>query len=286
MENPLYKQGKLKKQKILYLGCFAALLLCSLEVIVWAGHSISQTVPPDGWPTRLDKRKLYSTKYGFVYAGRKSAAIQVNRLFGTIVKELDENSIKKATTGLILVMDTKEKPLFRLQRIIEVVRQADKQQQSDESKNALKSIIEAKDKIQEQGMDLDLLLSIAPIPIEPNLLPQILNEFPKDLAQQIDFCVIIPTARNIQNGMRKIIKAAIKKQKIGILERIVLLPLMPFIENKVVDAMKKARQLVLYHLLLDKQEGLSKKQKEDKVKAYKKKLGLGKDGGPNPIMTH
>jgi len=257
-----------------------------LEVIVWAGHSISQTVPPGGWPTRLDKRKLYSSKYGFVYAGRKSAAVQVNRLLGTVVKELDENSIKKTTTGLILVMDTKEKPLFRLQKIIEVVRQADKQQESEESKNALKSIIEAKEKIREQGMDLDLLLSVVPIPIEPKLLPEIVNEFPEDLAQQIDFCVIVPTGRNIKYGMKKILKAAMKKKKIGILERIVLLPLMPFIEHKVVDGMKKSRQLVLYELLLDKQEGLTEKQKKDKVKAYKRKLGLGNNTGSNLTTTH
>jgi len=284
MENPLYQKGKLKKQKILCQVCFAALLLCSLEVIVWAGYSISQTVPPEGWPTQLDKRKLYSSKYGFVYAGRKSEVAQVNRLLGTVVKELDENGIK-TTTGLILVMDTKEKPLFKLQKIIEVVRQADKQQESEESKNALKSIIEAKEKIQEQGMDLDLLLSIVPIPIEPKLLPQIVDEFPEDLAQQIDFCVIFPTGRNIQNGMKKILKAAIKNKKIGIVERLVLLPLMPFIEHKVVDGMKKSRQLVLYQLLLDKQEGLTEKQKKDKIKAYKRKLGLGNDAGSNRTKT-
>jgi len=273
----------LKKQKNLYLSCFAVLLLCSLEVIVLAGHSISQSAAPDGWPKRLDKRKLYSSKYGFVYAGRKSAAVEVNKIIGTIVKELDENSAEKTTTtkGLILVTDTKEKPILDIQNIIEVVQKAAKQQGSEESKKALKSVIEAKEKIEEQGMDMDMLLSIVPMPIEPNMLPEIVNEFPKELGQQIDFCIVVPTARNIKYGMKKIFAAAMKKKKIGLAEKLVLLPLMPFIEQKVVDGMKKGRQLALYQLLLDEREGLTEKQKEDKIKAYKRKLGIDDDSGPN-----
>ena len=281
MENPLCKEVKLKKQKNLYLVCYAVLLICSLEVIVLAGHSISQSAAPDGWPKRLDKRKLYSSKYGFVYAGRKSAAVEVNRLLKTIVKELDENSTEKTTTtkGLILVTDTKEKPLIDIQKIIEVVQEAAKQQGSEESKKALKSVIEAKEKIEEQGMDM--LLSIVPMPIEPNMLPEIVNEFPKELGQQIDFCIVVPTGRSIKYGMKKIFAAAIKRKKIGLAGRLVLLPLMPFIEQKVVDGMKKGRQLVLYELFMDKQEDLTEKQKEDKIKAYKRKLGIDDDSGPN-----
>jgi len=252
-----------------------------LEVIVWAGNSRTQNVAPDGWPAQLDKRKLYSSEYGFVYARRKSAAVQVNRLIGTVVKEMDGNNIKKTTTnkGLILVIDTKEKPIVKLQKLIEVVHQAEKQQESKESKNTLKSIIETKENIEKLGMDMDLLLSIVPMPIEPNLLPEIVNEFPKDLNQQIDFCVIVPTERNIKYGMKRIFAAAMKKKKIGLLERLVLLPLMPFIENKIVDGMKKSQQLILYELLLNKQKDLTEKQKEDKINAYKKRLGLDKDSG-------
>jgi hypothetical protein len=281
MENYLYKQVRLKKQKSLFPDFVAVLLLCSLEGIAWAGHSISQSVAPNGWPTRLDKRTLYSSEYGFVYAGSKSAAVHVNKLVGAVVKELDENDKKKTTKGLILVMDTKEKPLLDLQKMIEVVREADKHQESEESKNVLKSADEIEDKLEKQGLDMGLLLSIVPIPIEPNLLPEIVGEFPEDLDQQIDFCVIVPTERNIRSGMKKILKAAMKKKKIGLMERMVIFPLMPFIEQMVVDSMKKGRQLVLYELLLDQQKGLTEKQKEDKINAYKRRLGLAEDADSN-----
>ena len=281
MVNHLYRQVRLKKQKSLYLGCIAVLLLCSVVGIAWAGRSISKSEAPDGWPTRLDKRTLYSSEYGFVYAGSKSAAVHVNKLVGAVVKELDENGKKKTTKGLILVMDKKEKPLLDLQKMIEVVREADKHQESEESKNVLKSAVEIKNKIEDQGMDMGLLLSIVPIPIEPNLLPEIVSEFPKDLDQQIDFCVIVPTERNIRSGMKKIFEAAMKKRKIGLMERLVMLPLMPFIEQMVVDNMKKGRRFVLYELLLDQQKGLTEKQKEDKINAYKRRLGFAKDADSN-----
>ena len=271
----------MNKEKNLYLCFFVILLICSLGIIVRAGDSISLSAAPDGWPKRLGKRKLYSSTYGYVYAWRKSAADEVNKIIGVVVKELDRDSTANTTKGLILVMDTKEKPLFDIQKVIEVVRHADKQQESEKSQDALKSIVKAKEKIEQQGMDMDLLLSIVPMPIEPNMLSEIVNEFGQDLDQQIDYCVIMPTGRNIKYGWKKIFDAVLKKKKISLAARLVLLPLMPFIEQKVVDGMKKGRQVVLYQILLDKQKGLSEQQKEDKVKAYKRKLGIDDKSGPN-----
>jgi hypothetical protein len=267
----------LKENNRISPAFFAALLLCSLQVTLWAGHPKLQTTVPDGWPTRLDKRKLYPSKYGFIYAARKSAVVEVNKLIGTVFKELGKNNKDKTATGLIIVMDTKEKPFLDLEKIIKIAQAADKQQQNGQSKDALKSVIEAKEKIEEQGMDMDVVLSILPIPIEPNAVPEIVNEFPKSLEQQTDFCALVPTESNIRSGMKKMLKSAMKKQKLGIAKRIVMLPLMPLIEKKIVDGMKKSRQLILYSMLVDEQEGLTEKEKKDKIEGYKKKLGLGEN---------
>jgi len=240
---------------------------------------MSQTAAPEGWPARLAKRKLYSFRHAFVYARSKSAAAEVNKRIETAIKELDKDSTQKTNTtiGLVVVTDTKEKPLVDLQKIIEVLHQADKQLQSEKSKKDLKSVIEAKEGIEKEGMDMDIVMSIAPIPIEPNLLPEIVNEFPENVDKQIDFCVFVPTSRNIKYGFKKIFDTAIKKKKIGIVERVALIPLMPFIEGKVIDGMQKSQQLVVYERLLEKQKHLTKKQREDKVQAYKIKLGLDDD---------
>jgi hypothetical protein len=268
---------KLNKQKSLHLVCFIALLL--FEVVVYAGNSISPEKIPDGWPSQLDKRKLYSFKHAFVYSGHKSEAAAVNKRIEKAIKELNKDSKQKNDTimGLALVTDTKEKPLVDYQKIIDVLREEHKQRQSEKSKKDLESAIKAKEDIENEGMDMNMVISIAPVPIEPNQLPSILGQFPADIDKQIDFCVFVPTGDNVKRGFKKMIDFAIKKKKIGILERLALVPLMPFIEGKVVDGMKKTQQLVVYERLLEKQKHLSKKQREDKVKAYKKKLGLGDD---------
>ena len=59
----------MKMQKNLYSAFSAALLLFSLSLTVPAGHAKSHTIAPDDWPKRLDKRKLYTSECGFVYAG-------------------------------------------------------------------------------------------------------------------------------------------------------------------------------------------------------------------------
>ena len=84
---------KLNRQKSLYLVCFAALLLLSPGVGVWAGNSISKNITPDSWPTSLDKRELYSFRHAFVYAGSKSDTVEVNRRIETAIKELDKDGI-------------------------------------------------------------------------------------------------------------------------------------------------------------------------------------------------
>jgi hypothetical protein len=269
---------KMNKRKSLRLVCFILLLLL-FEVGVYAGSSISEKNTPDGWPEQLDKRRLYSFKHAFIYAERKSEAAVVHKRIEKAIKELDKDNVKKNETiiGLALITDTEEKPLVDYQKIIDILREVHEQHQSEKTKKDLKSAIEAKEGIEKEGMDMDILMSIAPIPVEPNLLPEIINKFPKGVEEQVDFCVFVPTSRNIKYGFKKMFDFAIKKQKIGILERLALIPLMPFIVGKVVDGMKKSQQLIVYERLLEKQKHLSKEQREDKFKAYKKKLGLGDD---------
>jgi hypothetical protein len=161
---------KLNRQKSLHLIFFAATLLLFQEVGFGAGSSTSKNIAPDGWPARLDKRKLYFFKHAFVYAGRKSEAAQVSKRIEAAIKELDKDNIQKTDTiiGLAMVTDIKEQPLVDLQKVIEVLRRADKQRETEKSRKDLKSLIEAKEDIEKEGMDMDMVLSIAPVPIEPN----------------------------------------------------------------------------------------------------------------------
>jgi len=121
-------------------------------------------------------------------------------------------------------------------------------------------------------LDMNLVLSISPLPIEPNMLHDLIEGFPQDVDRQIDWCMAIPTESNIKYGMKKMLDAGLKKEKIGIVKRVAMLPLLAFAEHKAVGALKKARQLVLYQYMVDKQEHLTEKQKEDMKKDYENRL--------------
>lgn len=245
----------MKMQKSLYSICLAALLLFFLSVTVSAGHSKSQTVAPDGWPRQLDKRKLYTYECGFVYAGSKSSAEKINKIFKTVVKELKECGIEQATKGLVLVMDKKEKPPFEVDDLItRLSKKEDKQKGCQESKKGLDSFLEDKKKLEELGIDMNFLLSIASISIEPNMLPDLVSGFPENLDRQIDWCMVVPTERNMLNGMKKLIDAGLKKEKIGTAARVAMLPLLVVAERKDVSGLKKNLQVALYELVKSKAE--------------------------------
>ena len=261
----------MKKQRNLYPACLAALLLCSLpEVSLWAGHSESEATFPKGWSRRLDKRDLYPSKCGFVYAGSESAAAQANKLIEAAVKELHASGVKTPRDGLVLVMDLKEKPPFSVEELLtKLALIQDQQKKTQESQEALKSLAEGKKKFEELGLDMNLLLSIAPMPIEPNILPDLVGEFPKDVDLQIGWCVTIPTESSIRYGMKKLLDAGMKKEKIGIVERVAMLPLLAFAENKAVGELKKGRGDALCQLMADKQKPSTDEHSQDKGQEHK-----------------
>ena len=245
----------MKMQKSLYSASLAALLLCFSSITISAGHSKSQTAAPDGWPRQLDKRKLYTYECGFVYAGSKSSAGKINKIFKTVVKELKECGIEKATKGLVLVMDKKEKPPFEVEDLMaKHAKEEDKQKGGQESEKGLDSFLEDKKKLEELGIDMNFLLSIAPIPIEPNMLPELVSGFPENLDRQIDWCMIVPTERNMLNGMKKLIDAALKKEKIGTAARVAMFPLLVVAERKAVSGLKKNQQVAFFELLKSRAE--------------------------------
>ena len=251
----------MKTQKSLYSVCLAALLLSFLGVSVWAGDSKPQIEAPKGWPAKLDKRKLYSFEHGLVYAGSKSSAAKINKIIESVFKELDRDNMKAATRGLVLVMDTKEKPPFDVEDLlIRIVREEGKQKGEQKSAKALESLTEGKEKFEELGLDMNLLLSLAPMPIEPNILPDLNSAFPKDMDRLVDWCVTIPTERFIRKGMKKMLDAGMKKEKIGFVKRVALLPLMAIAEHKAVGELKKARRATLLQLVQEKQKSLTQEQ--------------------------
>jgi hypothetical protein len=104
------------------------------------------------------------------------------------------------------------------------------------------------------------------------MLPDLIKGFPKNVERQIDWCMAIPTESNIKYGMKKLIDAAIKKEKVGFVKRAAVFPILAIVEHKAVSEIKKARRIALLQYIVDQNEDLTDKQKEDLKKSYEDRL--------------
>jgi hypothetical protein len=268
------KENSIMECKPLVVGSLVMPLLCFFEAVIPAYGSASQRQVSEGWPELFGERKLYACEYGFVYAGKKSGAEQAGKIVEAVTKDLREDGITKPARGLILVMDNGEKPPFEAARLIEALSRAETLKSDGESRDILGDMAEAKKQLEKAGLDMDTMLSIVPIPIAPAMLNEMAEEFPENVDQQVDYCIIIPTDRCFNAGINKMIGALLKKEKVGFMKRFAVRAVMRLMEKKVTKQAKNEQQAVLYQLLLDIQKDLPKEQKEKMAKAYKQKLGL------------
>jgi hypothetical protein len=265
------------KRKPLIAGGLTVLLLCSLGSTIRAEGSQSQGQAAKGWPEQFSKRKLYPCEYGSIYAGKKSGADQAKKVLQTVVKDLKQAGVTNPTDGLILVRDNNENLPIETAKLIEAVSKAEAQKAGEKSEDTLKALTEAKEKMEKEGLEMDVVLSLVPIPIGPGGLPEILKELPHNEDQQVGWCIIVPTDGCVKAGIKKIIDFGMKKEKVGLAKRLAIGALMPLIEHKAVEHVKKSWQAMLYQLLLDAEKDLPAEQKQQMHRAYKQKLGLDDD---------
>ena len=269
------------KRKALMAGGLAILLLSSFGFMSRAEGSQSQGQAAKAWPELFGKRKLYPCEYGSIYAGKKSGADQAKKVLQTVVKDLREAGVTHPTGGLILVRDNNENLPIGTTKIIEAVSKAEAQKGGEKSEDTLKKLSEAKEEMEKEGLEVELVLSLVPIPIGSGGLPEVFKEFPADVNQPIGWCIIVPTDACVKAGIKKIIDFGMKKEKVGLAERLMVGAMMPLIEHKAAENVKKNWQAVRYQLILDAEKGLPTEQKQEMVKAYKQKLGLDDESKKN-----
>jgi len=263
----------MKKSGSFHEILFITILLFLSEFTVLAAYAKSQTEAPSNWPTQIGNRNLRSYEHAFIYTPDKSFAEKANKIIDKVIKELDKDNLIMPGKGLVLIVDTKEKLPFELEKMMNIyTKKENHSRKKQDIEKAMEILKDGKKEFEEFGMDINLLFSITPFPIEPYILPELIEEFPEDVNSQVDWCVTIPTERYIKHGMRKLLDAGLKKEKIGLAKRVALFPLLAIAENKAINELKEARQLVLYELFIDKQKNLKDKQKEEMVKSYEKRL--------------
>ncbi|MHC4740980.1 MAG: hypothetical protein ACYS8Z_03660 [Planctomycetota bacterium] len=253
------------------IGCFSILLL------VFCGGAYSESGGSEGWPEKLGKSKQYRLEYGYVYARTKSAAVAANKLLAEVSKEIGPAGRKEAVKGLVIVTDKKGENLAILKKMIELVEGVDDPEFDKKTQEVRESLEDVRKQVEEVGIDLELAASLAPMEVEPAALPKLVDGISEELAAELDFCVIMPTKGNTKYVIKKATAGYMKKNKVGLLQRIMLLPFMPFVQNKAVGQTRKIQRFAIFNLLLDKQYDLTEKEKEERTRAYRERNGLGEE---------
>ncbi len=256
---------------------FLCLFFVEAVCFGWWGKKPAKEIP-DLWPEKLDKRKLYIYDNTYIYAGKNSEADKINKLVKQISKELGAEDNENIRPGLLIVMDTKEKILFDLDKLMKTAITTELVDGDEKKKADLTSVTESIDKtkkqLKAQGLSIDNLLAMSPMHLEPDILPKVVNGFKEGFDKNIGWCLIIPTERKMKAGIHKLIDKMLKDKKIGGLARIVVAPFLPGAEKKAVNEIKKTRKLALFELLLGERNKLTKVQKQKLIKDYKAKIGL------------
>jgi len=205
----------------------------------------------------------------------------VRKVLATVREDATSDAPAATTSvGLILVADAKEPYPCEISRLIEMIRRTDPNASGKESEDVRKAIADAQRQVEELGLDMSVMLSLTAISVAPGQLPEIADGFPPDMDRQIEWCAIVPTDRCLKASFKRMIEAAVKKEKPGLAKRAALAAMMPMIERKAVGMMKKGRQAALYEVLLKTRTDLSPQQRREKVAAYKERLGLNKEFDP------
>jgi hypothetical protein len=265
----------LRVSAIIFLFLFFVEAVC----FGWWGKKPAEKIP-DLWPDKLDKRKLFIYDNTFIYAAKNSEADKINKLVRQVNKELGSGDSENIRPGLLIVMDSKEKMLFDLDELIKAAMDAELADGDEKNKAAFESgkqsIAKIKKQLKTQGLSLDSLLAMSPMPLEPYMLPMVHDGFKEGFDKNIGWCLIIPTERNMKAGIHNLIDKMLKDKKITGLVRIAVAPFLPGAESKAVKEIKKMRKLVIFQLQLEERKELTKAEKQKLIKDYEAKIGINK----------
>jgi hypothetical protein len=220
------------------------------------------------FPAEWSGRRLYNSPGVLIYASSASAADELGRMMARISQDFIKRTGGQPTRGLIIVTDASDEAPAGLS--------------SDElTALAGRSNIHPKENLTGETRRM---ADLAPTPAEMGIAPVdmalikplILNAdelehklgFNSVAARSVAWAIALPTDTRIRKQNRQLIDAALKHEKVGLAQRILIFPFMPLLENIVADMVGVQRDIIIYRQLCLTQAAWDEPRRFNEAQAY------------------
>ncbi|HWL93973.1 MAG TPA: hypothetical protein VNT79_10600 [Phycisphaerae bacterium] len=231
---------------------------------------------PESWPQQWCHRRLSTTPHAYLYASSDSAAGEIDRTCARVTREFVHDTEGRAGRGLIIVNDRAD-PIFQAdwraiyiaskRRAVELSGRAD----ADAEKAWDEAMSE--EKLADAGISRDLLLQMTPFALSSAEAREHLQLGPL-VIDQVSWVAILPTRALLREAMRKTIDAGLKQEKVGLVRRMALAPMLAIFEPLMIDALSTMREVVIFEALASSEADWSEAHRDSVVRKFaKKKFG-------------
>jgi hypothetical protein len=204
---------------------------------------------PAEWPEFVGPRRLYNTPGAFIYARKPDSAGEAERLITAIADQFTCDTDAAPGKGLVLVTDADD-PLILEDRelLFELIAWADvlhHDDPDDQAQAKRKAIDEQEKELDVLGLPPELILRTvaASLPREDVATHLKLPTLDPDAVRWI---ATLPTRNACRVAAHELTGAALKQEEISFAQRLMIAPLLPFVESLAANKLAEERDFVLY----------------------------------------
>ena len=260
-------------------------ILAAAALVTAGGCAPSEVLDnPPAWPAEWRGRKLYNTPKAYIYASNEAAAGEADRAIISVAQEFQAQTSTAATKGLIIVSDIRDKMAFADAKWL-VMNMANRHAQAESQpagspEEIEKAWAEMEANAKEMGVDLKVMIFAQPLEISTSDLSGPLG-LPAGVQSSVAWAAAIPTSRLVEQFISSMMDAAMKKQDLGLGEKIVMASMVALMKPNMVKAFAASRDVVLFGLFVGSQREWPKERKDREKHAYeeRKQKEVGAMGG-------
>nr|MBP7937165.1 hypothetical protein [Phycisphaerae bacterium] len=239
---------------------------------------------PVNWPPTWCDRTLDNTPAAYIYATSGAAAGEADTVIRDVAATYTREAGGPPAKGLVIVTDLRD-PLCpgKWRELRRLARRQEKGPAAPESAPASASASspasapesapasppeEDDQMVADLGISWELLFRMAPVGLSREQAPKLID-LPEPAKDEVAWVAILPTRALLTDCNRQLVRAAYKKQKIGLAAQAMMAPMMAIMETKMVDILAAMREVAVFMAYASAHPLWSTEEKRARQDAYR-----------------